>query len=94
MLPILIETGAIVSRLFVIAAVVGVLLVLILVVRKPFVRRSIERAAPAGTAPQVIEKEVRKSQFRFGLALWTIFFGLPIFAITAVLIANKVSVFH
>ncbi|WP_327210019.1 hypothetical protein [Rhizobium leguminosarum] len=93
-MPVLIETGVIISRLFVIAAVIGALLVLILMVRKPFARRSIARAAPAGTTPEVIEKEVRKSQFRFGLALWLIFFGLPLFVIMALLIANKVSVFH
>lgn len=94
MLPIILQTGAVLSRLFIVSSIVGAILVAILMVRKPFARRSIARAAPAGTSPQEIEKVVRKSQFRFGLALWCIFFGLPIFVITAVMIANKVSVFH
>jgi hypothetical protein len=91
---VLIETGFIVSRLFVVATFVGVLLILTLLIRRPFTRRSIQRASPEGTPQQEIEKQVRKSQFRFGLALWSIFFGLPLFVIFAMLVANKVSVFH
>jgi hypothetical protein len=91
---ILVETGFIVSRLFIIAAVIGAVLVLTLLIRRPLVRRSILRASPAGISTQEIEKLVRKSQFRFGLALWTIVFGVPLFVIIAMLVANKVSVFH
>lgn len=83
--------GMFLARISWIAALLAGFVTIIVLVRRPFERHSIQTSLPEASPPEV-EVMLKTSQRRFGVKMWLFIFLLPVLVLLGIMYANNVTV--
>jgi amino acid transporter len=86
-----IALGMFLARISWIAAILAAFVTFVMLVRRPFERKSIQKASPEASE-QEVETMLKTSQRRFGVAIWLLIFLLPMLVLAGIMYVNSVSV--
>jgi uncharacterized membrane protein len=90
-LPAIFELGYFITRIFVVALVLAVVIAVLSLIRRPLIRASIRRELPAGATDAEVEVKVKSNQRSFFLKVWFFVFGIPMGIVVALLVANHMT---